>query len=159
MPPETNQQEARRALIRRLLRKRTIRTQAELARQLQDMGHLVTQSSVSRDLREMGVVKDPDGYRLRDAPEPAAPPSDAPGFIRATAPAGNHLLVVKTAIGAAQRVAVELDRNDWPEVVGTLSGDDTIFIATPGAAANKRLQRRLADWAARGAKDGTNDGR
>ena len=66
--------------------------------------------------------------------------------MRETAPAGNNLLVVKTAIGAAQRVAFELDRSGWPEIVGTLSGDDTIFIATAGAAANRRLQRRLADW-------------
>lgn len=145
MPPETNQQEARRAQIRRLLRKRTIRTQAELAQQLESMGHLVTQSSVSRDLREMNVIKDPEGYRLDDAVA-AAPAADTGGFVRGTAAAGNHLLVVRTAIGAAQRVAVELDRSGWPEIVGTLSGDDTIFIATSGAAANRRLQKRLADW-------------
>ena len=145
MPPETNQQEARRAVIRRLLRKRTIRTQAELAQQLESMGHLVTQSSVSRDLREMNVIKDPEGYRLDDAAA-ASPTGESGGFVRGTAPAGNHMLVVKTAIGAAQRVAVELDRSGWPEIVGTLSGDDTIFIATSGAAANRRLQRRLADW-------------
>lgn len=145
MPPETQQQEARRALIRRLLRKRTIRTQAELARQLESLGHHVTQSSVSRDLREMNVIKDPDGYRLDDAATPS-PASETVSFVRETAAAGNNLLVVKTAIGAAQRVAFELDRSGWPEIVGTLSGDDTIFIATAGAAANRRLQRRLADW-------------
>ncbi|MEO1595702.1 MAG: hypothetical protein AAFS02_10720 [Pseudomonadota bacterium] len=145
MPPETNQQEARRAVIRRLLRKRTIRTQAELAQQLESMGHLVTQSSVSRDLREMNVIKDPEGYRL-DESAVASHTRERGGFVRGSAPAGNHLLVVKTAIGAAQRVAVELDRSGWPEIVGTLSGDDTIFIATSGAAANRRLQRRLADW-------------
>ncbi len=145
MPPETQQQEARRALIRRLLRKRTIRTQAELARQLESLGHHVTQSSVSRDLREMNVIKDPDGYRLDDAAA-QSPASESVSFVRETAPAGNNLLVVKTAIGAAQRVAFELDRSGWPEIVGTLSGDDTIFIATAGAAANRRLQRRLADW-------------
>ena len=145
MPPETNQQEARRALIRRLLRKRTIRTQAELARQLQAMGHLVTQSSVSRDLREMNVVKDPDGYRLSDV-EPEVPASDPGAFVRGPAAAGPHLLVVSTATGAAQRVAFELDRSGWPEIVGTLSGDDTIFVATTGASANRRLQQRLADW-------------
>lgn len=145
MPPETHQQEARRALIRRLLRKRTIRTQAELARQLESLGHQVTQSSVSRDLREMNVIKDPDGYRLDDATA-QSPATETVSFVRETASAGNNLLVVKTAIGAAQRVAFELDRSGWPEIVGTLSGDDTIFIATAGAAANRRLQRRLADW-------------
>ena len=53
--------------------------------------------------------------------------------------AGPNLLVVTTAIGAAQRVALTLDRINWPEIVGTLSGDDTIFIATTGAAQLRRL--------------------
>ena len=153
MPPETQQQEARRALIRRLLRKQTIRTQAELARQLKAMGHLVTQSSVSRDLREMNVIKDPDGYRLNES-RPAPAGGESPGFVRGTAPAGPNLLVVRTAIGAAQRVAFELDRSGWPEIVGTLSGDDTIFVATPSAAANRRLQQRLTQWTG----DHRNDG-
>lgn len=147
MPSEHNQQEARRALIRTLLRKRKVRTQAELARQLQALGHLVTQSSVSRDLREMQVIKDPEGYHLPDE----LPVANVPGafeFIRNIAPAGANLLVVHTAIGAAQRVAFELDRSGWPDIVGTISGDDTIFIATHGQAANRRLTSRLEQAAA-----------
>jgi transcriptional regulator of arginine metabolism len=148
MPTEHNQQEARRALIRTLLRKRKVRTQAELARQLQALGHLVTQSSVSRDLREMQVIKDPEGYHL---PDDAPPVSSTPGafeFIRSVSPAGANLLVVQTATGDAQRVAFELDRSGWPDIIGTISGDDTIFIATGGQAANRRLTARLEQAAA-----------
>jgi transcriptional regulator of arginine metabolism len=53
------------------------------------------------------------------------------------------LLVIITAIGAAQRVAVTLDRIGWPEIVGTLSGDDTIFVATIGSNEQRRLRGRL----------------
>jgi transcriptional regulator of arginine metabolism len=53
------------------------------------------------------------------------------------------VLVVRTAVGAAQRVAVTLDRINWPEIVGTVSGDDTIFIATASAAQQRRLRSRL----------------
>ncbi|MEM7611009.1 MAG: hypothetical protein AAF270_04990 [Pseudomonadota bacterium] len=142
MPAEHSQQEARRALIRTLLQERTIRTQAELASQLQARGHLVTQSSVSRDLREMNIIKDPSGYKLSQPPA-GQPEESTLGFVRAVVPAGPNLVVLHTAIGAAQRVAVELDRSDWPEIIGTISGDDTIFIATSGSAANKRLAARL----------------
>ena len=48
-----------------------------------------------------------------------------------------------TAIGAAQRVAVTLDNSGWPEIVGTVSGDDTIFVATIGASEQRRLRGRL----------------
>ena len=64
-------------------------------------------------------------------------------FIRDIRAAGPNLLVVITAIGAAQRVALTLDRLDWPEIVATLSDDDTIFIATTGAAQRRRLSSRL----------------
>jgi transcriptional regulator of arginine metabolism len=53
--------------------------------------------------------------------------------------------VIRTTAGAAQSVAIVLDRDDWPDVVGTLSGDDTMFVATTGAAAQRRLLVRLHD--------------
>jgi transcriptional regulator of arginine metabolism len=53
------------------------------------------------------------------------------------------LLVITTQVGAAQRVAVTLDRIDWQEIVGTLSGDDTIFVATVGSTQQRRLRGRL----------------
>ena len=58
-------------------------------------------------------------------------------------PAGPHLSVVFTATGAAQTVALAIDRAAWPEVVGTMAGDDTIFVATAGAQDQKRFFQRL----------------
>ena len=143
MPAEQQQHLERREAIRRLLATRTLRTQAELAEALRALGHLVTQSSVSRDLKELRVIKDPDGYRLPEA-DPGPADISAAEFIRGAAPAGPNLVVVHTAIGAAQRVALEVDRHQWPEVVGTLSGDDTIFVATTGRTASRRVLDRLA---------------
>jgi transcriptional regulator of arginine metabolism len=64
-------------------------------------------------------------------------------FLRGAKPAGAHLTVVFTMAGAAQAVAIALDRAGWPELVGTMAGDDTIFVATASAADQKRLVRRL----------------
>jgi transcriptional regulator of arginine metabolism len=64
-------------------------------------------------------------------------------LVRDIRSAGPNLLVVSTAVGAAQRVAVTLDRIDWPEVIGTLSGDDTIFVATANSSQQRRLRARL----------------
>ena len=66
-----------------------------------------------------------------------------PNSFGVSARRGPNLLVITTAIGAAQRVCVTLDRANWPEVVGTISGDDTIFVATAGAGAQRRLNARL----------------
>jgi transcriptional regulator of arginine metabolism len=64
-------------------------------------------------------------------------------FVSARLTAGTNLTVLKTTIGSAQSVAVAIDSAQWPEVVGTISGDDTIFIATSGAAAQRKLSDRL----------------
>ena len=64
-------------------------------------------------------------------------------FVRTVQPAGNCLTVIRTTIGAAPSVAVALDKAEWPEVVGTISGDDTIFIATNDTRGQQRLIERL----------------
>jgi transcriptional regulator of arginine metabolism len=122
-----------------------ISRQAELVELLRAEGYLATQSSVSRDLRDLGAAKLKDGYSL---PKPAENGEEeslsaVPAFVRDIRSAGPNLLVIMTAVGAAQRVAVTLDRIGWPEIVGTLSGDDTIFVATTGANEQRRLRGRL----------------
>ena len=64
-------------------------------------------------------------------------------FVLAVRTAGTSLIVVKTAVGTAQSVAVAIDQSNWPEVVGTISGDDTIFIATDDGRAQRKLRERL----------------
>lgn len=138
-------QQHRRSAILRLLRASTVRRQSELAQLLRQDGFAVTQSSVSRDLRELGVLKASGRY---------LPPPDAPAlaqgsfaaiapFVRSIRPAGPSITVVRTTVGAAQSVAVAIDRADWNEVAGTISGDDTIFIATSDQPAQRRLIERL----------------
>ena len=64
-------------------------------------------------------------------------------LLRKLKPAGPNLLVIKTAIGAAQRVALALDRCGWPEIVGNVGGDDTVFTATSSAAAQRILLSKI----------------
>jgi transcriptional regulator of arginine metabolism len=133
---------ARRTMLAKIIREQTVGRQTELVAMLRKQGYVATQSSVSRDLRELGVAKMGDRYVL---PETAVSPksdfSTLKQFVSARLTAGTNLTVLKTAVGSAQSVAVAIDIARWPEVVGTISGDDTIFIATAGV----REQRKLAD--------------
>jgi len=138
-------QTQRRGAIARLLRDGVVKKQEDLVRLLKKEGHEVTQSSISRDLRDLGVLKASGRYVM--PPEEEARANGNFGalsqFFRDLRPAGPSITVVKTTIGAAQSVAVAIDKAAWPEVVGTISGDDTIFIATRDAQAQGELIRRL----------------
>lgn len=144
MLSDRHQLERRNAILR-ILRGGVVRRQSDLTQLLRREGFTVTQSSVSRDLAELGVLKSAGRYLL-----PPDEISRANGdfgvlaqFVRAVRPAGPTITVVRTTIGAAQSVAVALDKAEWPEVVGTVSGDDTIFVATTDVRAQQRLIGRL----------------
>jgi len=148
VPERRESWEERWRAITAILEKEVVRNQTQLVKLLKQEGFRVTQSSVSRDLAEMGVAKAEGRYlspRALAAGE-TTPPGlvELGGFIVQTAPAGPHLLVVKTTPGAASSVALALDRSGWPEVVGTLAGDDAIFVAVPGRAGQLRVEARLA---------------
>lgn len=137
---------SRREALRRIISRAPVGRQEDLVRLLGKAGHHATQSSVSRDLRELGVAKRGDRYVLPDESAPALDDfTTVSAFVRDIRSAGPSLTVIRTTAGAAQSVAIVLDRADWPDVVGTLSGDDTIFVATTGAAAQRRLLARLHD--------------
>jgi transcriptional regulator of arginine metabolism len=145
MPTPSLEQAERRRAIARLLDDHPVHRQAELVDLLRAQGYPATQSSVSRDLRDLGAVKQKNGYSL---PKPVEVGNEeslhvVAEFVRDIRPAGPNLLVIMTAVGAAQRVAVTLDRIGWPEIVATLSGDDTIFVATVGSNQQRRLRSRL----------------
>ena len=148
MPLDRERRGRRLDAIRRILRSGQVESQDVLLERLRDAGHSVTQSSISRDLRELGVRKDGGTYRLgptRSGAKRRAPTGIAlvrPLVTRVT-PAGPHLLVVHTVVGAASRVGLGIDEAQWPEVVGTVAGDDTLFIACPGLTARRRVERRL----------------
>src|SRR5258708_29034966 len=132
---------ARRSMLAKIIREQAVGRQTELVAMLRKHGHVATQASVSRDLRELGVAKMGDRYVLPEAAIPSKNDfSTLKQFVNARLTAGTNLTVLKTTVGAAQSVAVAIDTARWPEVIGTLSGDDTIFLATAGA----REQRQLA---------------
>jgi len=138
-------QSERRSAILRILRGSPVRRQGDLVRLLRSQGHDVTQSSVSRDLRDLGVLKAAGRYLPPDEVT-ARTHSDFDtlrSFVRSIATAGNSLTVIRTTVGAAQTVAAAIDRAEWPEVVGTISGDDTIFLATDTARAQAQVVERL----------------
>jgi transcriptional regulator of arginine metabolism len=140
-----HQQVERRNAIVRILRGGSVRKQTDLVRLLKKEGYEVTQSSVSRDLRDLGVLKASDGYVL-PAEETTRTNGDFESlaqFVREVKTAGPCLTVIKTTIGAAQSVAVAIDKAQWAEVVGTISGDDTIFIATDHSRAQAKIIERL----------------
>jgi transcriptional regulator of arginine metabolism len=130
--------EKRHQKILSLIRARRVGTQAELAEQLERAGFNTTQSNVSRDLEELGVVKRAGRYVLPAAGEGAA----ARGLL-ALDPAGENLIVARCEPGLASAVAVEIDREALPEVVGTLAGEDTIFVAVSGRKAQRAAVKKI----------------
>ena len=146
MAAEIRQSVSRRAAILRIIRESTVRNQDELVKALHKQGFEATQSSVSRDLRELGVAKAGDHYIVpAEEPLPSNHFASVMNFVVAVKTAGEALTVVKTTTGTAQSVAVAIDKSDWPEVVGTISGDDTIFLATEDARAQRKLRERLLE--------------
>ena len=145
MPHAARDQAERREELYGLLRAGAVRTQRALVAALKARGIAATQSSVSRDLKEIGAVKTPDGYvltsdRTAGSDHEFATVAD---LVRELKTAGPNLLVIGTGVGAAQRVALALDRAAWPEIVGCIGGDDTVFVATAGLTAQKQLVNRI----------------
>lgn len=144
MVVEVHQSVARRAAILRILRGSTVHNQEELVKALSRQGFEATQSSVSRDLRELGVAKAGDHYIVpAESASGDNPFAAVANFVVEVRTAGDSLTVVKTTTGTAQSVAVAIDEAGWPEIVGTISGDDTIFVATQDDREQRRLRERL----------------
>jgi transcriptional regulator of arginine metabolism len=123
-------------------------SQDELVQQLLALGFAATQATVSRDLDQIGAVRvRRDGrlsYALPDGPPPAGSRLAAVfrDFVRSIDPAGN-LVVIRTPPGSAHLVGVVLDEASLDQVVGTICGDDTIFIACATADAASNLATEL----------------
>lgn len=132
------QKETRQKKILSLIRARRIGTQEELTALLERAGMIVTQSSVSRDLLELGIVKHRGHYALPQARNGAA----SRGLLN-LAMAGEVLIVAQCEPGMASAVAVEIDRAALSEVVGTIAGEDTIFIATSEHKAQRAAVKKI----------------
>lgn len=143
MPNSPEIQSERQKAIRQILETGPAATQRSLVDALIARGFDATQSSVSRDLRELGASKTVNGYELPGEESFDDEVAKVSGFLREVETAGPNLLVIKTAIGAAQRVALALDRSGWPEIVGNVGGDDTILVATKNASGQRSLLKKI----------------
>lgn len=149
----------RRHRITELLDRHRVTSQEQLQALLAADGIEATQATISRDLRDLGVVKGPTGYHLPGRAAPAEPGADelerALASFLISADAAGNLVVLRTGPGRAQALALDLDRASLRGVLGSVAGDDTIFLAarTPAEAARLlHYLRRAAGLATRNGK-------
>lgn len=148
--------ELRQRAIRDLVEQRPIRTQQELAAALREHGFRTTQATISRDVAELGLVKAGRGGTQAYALPPRLREADASGEERlrrllqdmpVEIREAGSLLVLRTLPGSAHPLAAALDRARWPDVAGSIAGDDTVFVAFPDRGAQARARRRLEELA------------
>jgi transcriptional regulator of arginine metabolism len=146
----------RQALILELVQSRPVSSQEELRRLLAGRGWEVTQATLSRDLRDLGLarVRTDDGVRyvvpeaLADDSRPALDATLAQFF--ASLDGVSELIVLRTFPGGAQPVAEAIDAAGWPEVLGTIGGENTILVVCRSAEARLEVTKRLREIADRG---------
>jgi transcriptional regulator of arginine metabolism len=143
----------RHAVILELVEQHRIHSQEELRERLAERGVDVTQATLSRDIRELRLVKVPDSegrpyYTLPPETWTKRPPLERllPTLFVGADGVGN-LLLVTTLPGGAQPVAEAIDWEEWPEVLGTVAGDDTILIILRAARYRRVVQSRLEELA------------
>jgi len=146
----------RQRAIRDVVAARPIRTQQELAAALRDRGFQTTQATMSRDVAELGLVKAARNGTQAYALPPKLVEADASGEDRLRAllrdlpvevREAGLLVIVKTLPGSAHAIAAALDRARWPEVAGSIAGDDTVFVACPDRTALRRVATRIREYA------------
>ena len=145
----TDLKERRQRAIAELIRSSALASQEELADRLGSLGFAVTQATISRDLDQIGAVKVRREGRISYALPEAVRSSPSPRlsavfreWVRSVEPAAN-LVVIRTPPGSAHLIGVALDNSDLPEIVGTICGDDTIFVACRSEAEAGALAARL----------------
>ena len=147
----------RQQALLRLVGEKTLATQADLARALHRAGFRATQATISRDIVELGLVKvTRDGAHVYAAPSAMAA-GDGLGRLRrfcednaVEATQADSLVVLRSPPGTANALAVGLDTARLAGVVGTVAGDDTVFVATGGGREAARLLERLREFGIRG---------
>jgi transcriptional regulator of arginine metabolism len=126
----------RHAAILRLIAEHPVSTQTELAQALHDAGHDVVQTTVSRDVHELGLVKVRDASGRLVYAEPGTPSAERRRALTAAlerwalaCESNGHVVVVRTPPGHANALARAIDEANHPHILGTVAGDDTIFVA------------------------------
>ncbi len=148
----------RHGAILRLIAEHPISTQTALAQALHDAGHEVVQTTVSRDVHELGLVKVRDAsgrlvYAQAGVPDAERQRILAAAFARwaLTCEANGSVVVVRTPAGHANALARAIDESNHPRVLGTIAGDDTIFIAPRNGVDPAALRDELRDHVLEGA--------
>ena len=147
---ETTMKQQRQTVIRELLGKGPVSSQDELRKKLAGRGYHVTQATLSRDINELRLSKGPDGYSLSNG---NGDHDDSLPDIREVLESFGlevrqaiNLLVLITTTGGAQPIAAGIDYEDWPDVVGTIAGDDTVLIICPDAEQAAKLKTRIEGY-------------
>src|SRR3954449_5554457 len=142
--------------IRDVVVARPIRTQQELAAALRERGFRTTQATMSRDVAELGLVKSARGGTQAYALPTRLVEAESSGEERLRLllrqlpieiREAGLLVVVKTLPGSAHPIAAALDRARWAEVAGSIAGDDTVFVACPDRASQRRVTARIREYA------------
>ncbi len=133
--------------ILELVGKESLSTQQELCDRLAQLGVIVTQATLSRDIKELGLVKTAEGYAAPAGEPPSSQPTLAHvlGQFALEVREAQNLLVVKTTPGSAQPVAVALDNSGWPELIGTIAGDDTLLAIGSGRKGARVVAKRIRE--------------
>lgn len=140
----------RHTAIRELLSKAPIANQDDLRKKLAARGFHVTQATLSRDIHELQLMKGSYGYLLPVSGGDEV--DDTPGIRQVLEGFGlevrqaQNLLVLVTATGSAQPVAASIDYEDWPEIVGTIAGDDTVLIICPDEKHAASVKSRIENY-------------
>jgi transcriptional regulator of arginine metabolism len=140
----------RHATIRDILEHTSVASQDELRKKLAARGFHVTQATLSRDIHALNLYKGPSGYAIAsnhngsNGDEGPATRELLRSFGLEARQAMN-LLVIITTTGGAQPVAAGIDYEDWPEVVGTIAGDDTVLVICPDETRAAILRSRIED--------------
>jgi len=144
--------QARQRSIRDLVEQRAIRTQREVKDSIGERGFKTTQATISRDVAELGLIKVSRDGIVAYALPPRLIEAEASGEDRlrklfrdlpVEIREAGLLLVVRTLPGSAHAIAAALDRARWPEVAGSVAGDDTLFVAFTDRTSLGRIKRRL----------------
>ncbi len=148
-PDPRSESRARLDALRELLKQGTLSTQDELREKLERLEYSVNQSTISRDLRKLGAIKalDPEGrtvYRLPDEEQEPVVAFGLEDHVR-TIEHNGTLIVIHTSIGSASLVARHLDRTRPAGILGTIAGDDTIFVAPSAKKSISATMRYLED--------------
>jgi transcriptional regulator of arginine metabolism len=135
----------RQGQILKIIRNKEIYTQDELARELGELGIQATQVTLSRDMRELALVKTPEGYRKLSEETSGRDLADVANEYLLDIRVAQNLVVLRTAPGNANSLAVAVDRAELEEVAGTIAGDDTVLVITPDARSAGNFRHRLLD--------------